>query len=223
VRDGRRAELPFGVAPQPQRGVQAGELRRVAAGELVGEAGLGPAGLGVDLDLQAEFAGQGSEAAVVPAALAAGVLDAAGVGQAMGGLVQQGGQHRPGAALEALTGDQHLGTVGVGHLPARGGEVPPLEQATAGLAASPQDDHHLGHVGMVSADRGPCALQRGDHGAGGCLRAWRGGLSVHGRPPLWGGRGRAGGGRGWPPGSGRMRRGRAPVGQRGGWRSSAGR
>jgi hypothetical protein len=51
--------------------------------------------------LQAELGGQGGIAAVVVAALAAGVADRAGMGEAVGGLVQQGAEDVDGAALEA--------------------------------------------------------------------------------------------------------------------------
>src|SRR6266545_4458597 len=135
ARAGLAVARGFGVAPQPQRVLQVAELCGVAVGGLVGQVGLRQAGLGVGRNVQVDLAGQGGVALVVPAALPAGVLDASGVGQAVGGLVQQGGEHLPRAALEALTGDQDLGAVGVGYLPAGSGEVPPLEQAPPGFAA----------------------------------------------------------------------------------------
>ena len=52
----------------------------------------GPADAVVVLDGQAEFFGVGLEVLVVVAALAGGVLDAAGVGQGVGGFVQEGGR-----------------------------------------------------------------------------------------------------------------------------------
>ena len=61
------------------------------------------------------------------AALAAGVLEVSGLGEAVSGLMQQGAEHVDGAALEAFAADQHLGPiaggVGAGELPAAGGEV----------------------------------------------------------------------------------------------------
>jgi hypothetical protein len=61
-------------------------------------------GLGVRWPLQIQLAGQLHKAAVVVLALAAGVLDAAGVGERVGGLVQDGGQGVGGAFGEALAG-----------------------------------------------------------------------------------------------------------------------
>jgi hypothetical protein len=55
--------------------------------------------------------------------LAAGVGDATGLGQAVGGLVQQGAEHVDRAALEAFAADQDLVTVGAVDLPAVGGEM----------------------------------------------------------------------------------------------------
>ena len=59
----------------------------------------------------------------VVAALAASVLNAAGLGEAMGGFVQEGAEHVDGAALEAFAADQDLVTVGAADLPAVGGEM----------------------------------------------------------------------------------------------------
>jgi hypothetical protein len=55
-------------------------------------------------------------------------------------------------------------------VPAAGGEVAQLDQAAAGLGAGAEDDHRLGHVGVVLADGGPGAFQRGDDRAGRHLR-----------------------------------------------------
>src|SRR5207247_6106872 len=106
----------------------------------------GQAGLGVGGDLEVDLAGEGGVALVVPAALPAGVLDLAGVGQAVGGLVQQGVEHVGGAAAQPLAGDQDLvavGLVGV-DVPAAGGEVAQLDQAPSLLGAGAEDDHCLG-------------------------------------------------------------------------------
>jgi hypothetical protein len=56
------------------------------------------------------------------------------MGQAVGGLVQQGAEHIGGAALQAFAADQDLGPVGglVGELPAGGGEVTEIEPPAAG-------------------------------------------------------------------------------------------
>ena len=50
----------------------------------------------------------------VVAALAAGVADLAGMGEAVGGLVEQGAEDVDRAALEAFAADQHLGPVAGG-------------------------------------------------------------------------------------------------------------
>ena len=63
----------------------------------------------------------------VVAALAAGVLHASGLGEAVGGLMQQGAEHVGGAALEAFAADQHLVAVSAIDLPAVGGEVTQVE------------------------------------------------------------------------------------------------
>ena len=55
---------------------------------VVGDLGGGPAVALVVLDGQAEFFGVNLELLVVVAALAGGVLDAASMGEGMGGLVQ---------------------------------------------------------------------------------------------------------------------------------------
>jgi hypothetical protein len=60
---------------------------------------------------------------IVVAALAAGAGDATGLGQAVGGLVQQGAQHIDRAALEAFAADQDLVAIVAVDLPAVGGEM----------------------------------------------------------------------------------------------------
>src|SRR5215467_4354476 len=91
----------FVVPPQGDRGLQGGDLSGVAGGGVVGEGGGGPAGFGVVLDADAELFGLELEFAVVVAALAAGVLDAACLRQGVGGFVEQGSQHSAGAAAQS--------------------------------------------------------------------------------------------------------------------------
>src|SRR5215471_15692213 len=71
----------FVVPPQGDRGFQRENLIGVAGGGLGGQGGGRPAGLVVVLDGDAELFGEGFEFAVVVAALAADVLDAAYGGQ----------------------------------------------------------------------------------------------------------------------------------------------
>ena len=73
-------------------------MELAGVGELggVGDGGGGPAVAVVVLDGQAEFFGEGLEVLVVVAALAGGVLDAAGVGQGVGGFVQEGAEDLAG-------------------------------------------------------------------------------------------------------------------------------
>jgi hypothetical protein len=61
--------------------------------------------------LRAELGGDGGVAAVVVAALAAGVAELAGMSEAVGSLVQWGAEHVDRAALQAFAADQHLGPV----------------------------------------------------------------------------------------------------------------
>jgi hypothetical protein len=96
----------------------------------------------------------------VVAALAAGVLDASGVGEAVGGLVQQRPQHFGGAAGEAFGADQNFMVAGAVDLPAPGGEV--AQGQALGIAAGGDDHHRLRDVGVVGADGGPGAFERGD-------------------------------------------------------------
>jgi hypothetical protein len=106
------------AAPQHQCGLELLELGVIGGGRRLGEGGGRPADR-LDLgDLQAELAGEDAVAAVVVAATAAGVPDAAGLGEAVGGLVQQRAQDLQGAAVEAFAADQDLVAVGAGDLPA---------------------------------------------------------------------------------------------------------
>src|SRR5262249_52370021 len=80
-----------GLAVPPQRhGL--GQVAELAGVGDLGDSGNGAGGPAVALvvlDDQAEFFGVGLEVLVVVAALAGGVLDAAGVGQGVGGFVQE--------------------------------------------------------------------------------------------------------------------------------------
>ena len=117
---------------------------------------------------QAEFAGQGGEAAVVPAALSGGVLDVADVGQGVGGLVQQGGEHLGGGAAQSFAGDEHFGQAGVAVLPAKRGEVPVLEFGRLGGGGAGGDDDDRGRqLRVAGADGGPGRFQRADECGGG--------------------------------------------------------
>ena len=86
------------------------------------------------------------------------------MGEAVGGLVEQGAEDVDGAALEAFAADQHLGPVGrlAGELPAAGGEVAQVEPPAAGVAAEGDHDHDLRDVGMPGADGRPGVFQGGD-------------------------------------------------------------
>ena len=96
----------------------------------------------------------------VVAALAAGVLDVSGLGEAVGGLVQQGAQHLQRAALEAFAADQDLVAVGAVDLPAVGGEVAQIQALALGAGGDHQD--RLGHLGVTGADGLPGVFQGGE-------------------------------------------------------------
>jgi hypothetical protein len=127
ARAGAGADAVLLAAPQHQRRGEVLELARVAGRGVLGDGGGGPADRLDAGDLQAEFVGEGGVAAVVVAALAAGVLDAPGLGEAVGGLVQQGAEHVDRAALEAFAADQDLVAVSAIDVPAVGGEVAQVE------------------------------------------------------------------------------------------------
>ena len=55
--------------------------------------------------------GEGLEVLVVVAALAGGVLDAAGVGQGVGGFVQQGAEDLAGGAAQSFAADHDFGVL----------------------------------------------------------------------------------------------------------------
>src|SRR6266536_3552647 len=109
--------------------------RGVDGGRLGGDGGGGPASSAGPLHGQAQVAGEGGVAAIVVAALAAGVLDAAGGGQAVGGLVQQCAQDLDRAGGQALPTHEQLGPLSGGHRPASLGEVAELQLTAAADAA----------------------------------------------------------------------------------------
>jgi hypothetical protein len=114
----------------------------------------------------------------VVAALAAGVLDVSGLGEAVGGLVQQGAEHVDGAALEAFAADQDLVVVAAVDLPAVGGEVAQVEPLAFGPGGD--DQHRLGHLGVAATDALPGVLQGRDQQAGRPVRGGGvGGWLIH--------------------------------------------
>jgi hypothetical protein len=105
------------------------------------------------------------------------------MGEAVGGLVQQGAEDVDGAAVEAFAADQNLGPVaggvGAGELPSAGGEVAEIQPPAAGVAARGDHDHDLGDLGVAVADGGPSVFQGGDQAAGGGpVDRWGGGHEV---------------------------------------------
>src|SRR5215469_9144538 len=167
----------FVVPPQGDRGFQRENLIGVAGGGLGGEGGGRPAGLVVVLDGDAELFGVGFEFAVVVAALAAGVVDAACGGQGVGGFVEHGGQDGVGAAAEPFAADHDFGALFACDVPPAGGVV-----AQAGLfafGAAGDDDDDLGDFGVAAADLQPDVLQDLEDSAG-CLRAIVAGRPVSG-------------------------------------------
>jgi hypothetical protein len=127
---------------------------------------------------QAELAGQGGVAAVVVPPLAAGVPHVSGLGEPVGGLVQQGAEHIDRAALQAFAADQDLVAVGTVDLPAVGGEVAQIQPLA--LAARGDDQDRLGDLGVAATDALPGVLQGGDQQAGRPVRgAGVGGWLIH--------------------------------------------
>jgi hypothetical protein len=105
----------------------------------------------------------------VVAATAAGVLHSSGLGEAVGGLVQQRPKHFQGAAVEAFAADQDLVPVGAVDLPAVGGEVAEVEPLA--FCAGGDHQHRVRHVGVVLTDGLPGMFQGGDQQAGGPVLA----------------------------------------------------
>jgi hypothetical protein len=93
------------------------------------------------------------------------------MGQAVGGLMQQGAEDVDRTAVEAFAADQDLGPVaggvGAGELPAAGGEVTQIQPPAPGIAAGGDHDHDLRDVGVMAADGRPGVLQGGNQAAGG--------------------------------------------------------
>src|SRR6266545_1119837 len=95
-------------------------------------------------DLDAQLLGQRLVLGVVVAALAGGVLEVAGGGQAVAGFVEHGGQYVAGAAAQALAAasdDDHVGQIGVVVLDScpgalEGGNQPAGGVAVGGVLAS---------------------------------------------------------------------------------------
>jgi hypothetical protein len=113
------------------------------------------------VDGQAEFFGQRLVLLVVVAVLAAGVLDAAGGGQGVGGFVQQGAQDGTRVAAQPLAADEDFGQgAGVMYVPPPRGEVAPCGDPAAGPAGD--DDDRGRDLGMPGADGLPAAFQGGN-------------------------------------------------------------
>ena len=111
----------------------------------------------VVLDGQADFFGAGLEVRVVVAALAGGVLDAAGVGQGVGGFVQEGGEDLACGAAQSFAADHDLGELLACDVPPAGGVVAPAGVLAVGAAGD--DDHHRGDFGVPAADFQPDVFQ----------------------------------------------------------------
>src|SRR5574341_157407 len=138
----------FGAAPQHQRPRQVLDHRGVGRLGLGRNRRRGPTAAASGGHGQAQLAGQGGVAAVVVAALAAGVLHSAGGRQAVGSLVQQRAQHldRPGG--QALPAHEQLGPLGAGHRPAPLREVAKGQLTAAADTAGGHRHDHLGHLWM---------------------------------------------------------------------------
>ena len=106
---------------------------------------------------QAELLGEGLEVLVVVAALAGGVLDAAGVGQGVGGLVQQGAQDLIRGAAQSFAADHDLGVLLAVDVPPAGGVVAPAGMLAVGAAGD--DDDGRGDVRVPAADLQPDIFQ----------------------------------------------------------------
>src|SRR6185369_7964008 len=108
---GRGAGGGLAVPPQGHGLGQVGELAGVGDLGDIGDGGGGPAvGLVVPSG-QAELLGAGLVLLVVVAALAGGVLDVPGVGQGVGGFVQQRAEDVLGGAAQSFTADHDFGVL----------------------------------------------------------------------------------------------------------------
>jgi len=154
----------FVVAPQGDRGFQRENLIGVAGGGFGGEGCGRPAGLVVVLDSDAELFGVGLVLAVVVAALAAGVLDAACRGQGVDGFVEHGGQNRLGASAEPFVADHDFGALFACDVPPAGGVV--AEAGLFAFGAAGDDDDDPGDFRVAAADLQPDVFQDLEYPAG---------------------------------------------------------
>ena len=151
----------FGAPPQSHGDPEPDQPPGVDAGGGVGDGGQRPADPLVVVDGQAEFFGQSLVLLVVVAVLAAGVLDAAGGGQGVGGFVQQGAQDGARVAAQPFAADEDFGqgAAGIDGPPPRG-EVAPFGDPAAGPARD--DDDRGRDLGMPVADGLPVVFQDGN-------------------------------------------------------------
>ncbi len=131
--------------------------------------------------VEAELAGEGGVAAVVVAALAAGVADLASMREAVGGLVQQGAEHVDRAEVLVTGEGLQRGPVGglVGELPAASAKAPRFSRRLRGFLPEATHADDRGDVGVVNADGGPSVFQDSDQTtSSGAInqmrRPWRG-------------------------------------------------
>ncbi len=125
----------------------------------------GPAEPVVVLDGQAELLGVGLEVLVVVAALAGGVLDAARVGQGVGGLVQQGAEDLVRGAAQSFAADHDLGVLLAGDVPPAGGVV--AQPGCLPVGSAGDDDDGRGDLRVPAADLQPDVFQDFQDAAGG--------------------------------------------------------
>ena len=126
--------------------------------------------------------GAGLEVLVVVAALAGGVLDAAGVGQGVGGFVQQGAEDLGWGAAQSFAADHDLGVLLACDVPPAGGVVSPAGVLAVGAAGD--DDDHRGDFRVPAADFQPGVFQDLQDRAGGLgAVAVRGSVLVRVRLP----------------------------------------
>ena len=108
------------------------------------------------------------EVLVVVAALAGGVLDAAGVGQGVGGFVQESAEDLSRAAAQSFAADHDLGALFACDVPAAGGVV--TEPGLLAVGSAGDDDDGRGYFRVPAADFQPGVFQDLQDPAGG-LRA----------------------------------------------------
>src|SRR5947207_10835268 len=107
----------------------------------------------------------GCDVLVVVAARAGGVLDAAGVGQGVGGFVQQGAEDVLGGAAQSFAADHDFGVLLPVDVPPAGGVVAPAGVLTVGAAGD--DDDGRGDVRVPAADFQPGLFEDLQDRAGG--------------------------------------------------------